>query len=231
MDQGLATDHGLEIAHHHGVGMGAEHRAEDVEGGAHVGDPVAQGLIDRIFERLRAGIHLHHLGAHEAHANDVELLPAHVLGTHVDPALETEERGCGRDRHPVLAGAGFGDHTSLPHVTRQQSLADGVVDLVRPGVAQILALEPDARTAEPRRQPAGRKEGSGTADVMLQQLVIPRLEAAIATGLAVGTLELRQRRHQGLGHKTSPVVAKVTAVVGKMLHGWLILPESSIAEF
>jgi hypothetical protein len=45
----------------------------------------------------------------------------------------------------VLAGARLGDDARLAHAPRQQHLADAVVDLVRAGVAEVLALENSAR--------------------------------------------------------------------------------------
>src|ERR671936_821523 len=43
----------------------------------------------------------------------------------------------------VLTRAGLRDDSPLAEPGREQSLADRVVDLVRPGVAEILALEED----------------------------------------------------------------------------------------
>jgi hypothetical protein len=45
----------------------------------------------------------------------------------------------------VLAGAGLGHDAPRAQALGQQRLADGVVDLVRAGVRQVLALEPDLR--------------------------------------------------------------------------------------
>ncbi|MNV69106.1 hypothetical protein D3C71_1619970 [compost metagenome] len=50
----LLADHALEVTHHHGVGVWACHRADDVEGVVHIGHPVAHGLVEGIFQRLAA---------------------------------------------------------------------------------------------------------------------------------------------------------------------------------
>ena len=42
----------------------------------------------------------------------------------------------------MLSRAGLGDDAGLAHPPRQQHLSQRVVELVRPGVEQILALEP-----------------------------------------------------------------------------------------
>ena len=92
---------------------------------------------------------------------DVGLLAAHVLGAHVDDALEAEQRARGRGRDAVLAGAGLGDDARLAHAPGQQRLAERVVDLVRAGVEEVLALEPDraagglARAAAPGTAASG----------------------------------------------------------------------------
>jgi hypothetical protein len=54
----------------------------------------------------------------------------------------------------MLPGAGLGDETGLLEAAREQRLADRVVDLVRAGVQQVLALEIHLRAAEPLRQRA-----------------------------------------------------------------------------
>ncbi len=47
----------------------------------------------------------------------------------------------------MLTRAGLGDDAPLAHPRREQSLAERVVDFVRAGVEQILALEEKARAA------------------------------------------------------------------------------------
>ncbi len=79
------------------------------------------------------------------HAEDVELLAAHVFGAHVDDALESEESADGGGGDAVLAGSGFGDDAVLAHAAREQGLADAVVDLVGSGVEEVFALEVNLR--------------------------------------------------------------------------------------
>jgi hypothetical protein len=52
-----------------------------------------------------------------------------------------------RRRDAVHAGAGLRDHALLAHVRASSAWPDGVVDLVRAGVVQVLALEVDLRAA------------------------------------------------------------------------------------
>ena len=85
------------------------------------------------------------------------LLPLDVGGAHVDDAGKAEAR---RDRgrgDAVLAGAGLGDDARLAHALGEQDLAEAVVDLVRAGVVQVLALEIDLGAAEMRSVSASAK--------------------------------------------------------------------------
>ena len=61
----LAPDDRLEIAHHGRVGMRAERRAQQVVGVAHIGHPVADGLVDGVFQGAAAAFHRAHLGAQQ----------------------------------------------------------------------------------------------------------------------------------------------------------------------
>ena len=101
-------------------------------------------------------MHWTHLGPEQLHAEHVQVLALDVDLAHVDEAFETEQcrrRGGG---DTVLAGAGLGDQPALAHALGQQRLADDVVELVRPGVGQVLALEEHPH-AEPLAQAAGTR--------------------------------------------------------------------------
>jgi hypothetical protein len=111
------------------------------------------------------------VGAEQLHAVDVDLLPLDVDRAHVDDAIQTEARAHRRRGHAVLAGAGLGDDAALAHAARHQRLADRVVDLVRAGVVEVLALEQDLRAADTlgqalargRSAKAGRRSGEDRA--------------------------------------------------------------------
>ena len=47
---GFVANHGMEITHQHGVGMGARHRSKDVVGGFHIGHPIADGFARCVFQ-------------------------------------------------------------------------------------------------------------------------------------------------------------------------------------
>ena len=146
-----------------GYGCGPSAEPEQVVGVGDVGDPVAHRLVDRVLERPAACIDLVHLGAEQSHADDVQRLAPHVLGAHVDAALQAEQRAGGRRRHAVLARAGLGDDARLAHALGQQRLPERVVDLVRARVGEILALEqnPDARPVPAASDASRRVSYSG----------------------------------------------------------------------
>ena len=95
-------------------------------------------------------------------------LPAHVLGAHVDDAVEPEARADRRGRDAVLAGAGLGDDALLAEPPREHRLAERVVQLVRAGVEQVLALEVEALVG---REALGARERRRPAGVRREQLV------------------------------------------------------------
>ena len=51
----------------------------------------------------------------------------------------------------------------LPHPAREQSLTEGIVELVGPAVDEVLALQPDLRPAGSTREIAGKIQWSGSA--------------------------------------------------------------------
>jgi hypothetical protein len=85
----------------------------------------------------------------------------------VDGAFHAHQRGGGRRGHAVLSRAGLGDDLLLAHALGQQNLADGVVDLVRAEVVQILALEVDLGPAAAFGQVGAEIERIGTARELL----------------------------------------------------------------
>ena len=205
----LAADHGVEVADHARIRVRPGHGADDVEGVAHVGDPVAHRLVQRVLQRGRAAGHRHHGRAEQLHPVDVDLLPFDVGGAHVHDALEAQSR---RDRgrgHAVLAGAGLGDDPGLAHAAGQQRLADGVVDLVRAGMVQVLALEQDARAAGLSAQALGEVDRAGAADVMRQVGLEFGDEGGIDARGVVGRGQLLQRADQGLGDEAPAIAAEV----------------------
>ncbi len=211
---GFGADHRLEVTHHRRIGMRTRGGADHVVGVVDVGDPVAQGLVHGVLEGRLARGHRPHLGAQQVHAEHVGHLPLDVDRAHVDHAGQAEAGGDGGRGHAVLAGAGLGDDAFFAHASRQQDLADAVVNLVRAGVVQLLALEIDLGPAETFGQALGEIERRGPADVVGQVAVQLLVELRIGLGGAIGLVEVQHQRHQGLGHIAPAELAEAPVGVG-----------------
>ena len=119
----------------------------------------------------------------------------------------------------MLARARLRDQPALLETARDQRLADRVVDLVRAGVEQILALEEDARAAEASREAAGEVEPRRPAGVLAEPARELALESGVAGQPGVDTLELQQLRHERLGDVAAPVLAEVPLLVRQPWRG------------
>jgi hypothetical protein len=206
----LAADHRLEVAHHAGIGIGTDHGADDVVRGGHVGDPVAQRLIGRVLQRAGAGLDRDHGRAEEAHAVHVQRLAGHVLRAHVDHALQPEPGAHRRGGDTVLARAGLGDDAPLAHPPREQRLAHRVVDLVRPGMVEVLALEQHGGAhlvGKPRRQGNGR----WPSHELGQQRIELRPEGRVRPGRVVERGQVVERGHERLGNVAAAIGAESSA--------------------
>ena len=109
------------------------------------------------------------LGAERVHPEHVRRLAADVLRAHVHDARQAEQRAGGGGRDAVLAGAGLGDDPGLAEPAGQERLAERVVDLVRAGVGEILALEVEAQ---------GGREGRARRRRPRQRARVARASAA-----------------------------------------------------
>ena len=168
---GLDADDPLEITNHHRERVRAHHRADAVMGGLDARHPVAEGLVDRVLERLAADRDRDDLGAEHLHPGDVQRLPPGVFLAHVDDALKAEQRRRRRRGYAMLAGSGLGDDPGLAHAPSEQRLPEHVVDLVRAGMGEVLALEEDPAAACFGGEPGHLGQQRGAACVVAEQRV------------------------------------------------------------
>jgi hypothetical protein len=209
----LADDR-LEIAHHRRIGVRPRHRADAVEGVAHVGHPVAQRVVHRILQRAATRGDGNHLGPQQLHAEHVRRLPFHVMRAHVDHAFQPElgaDRGRG---HPVLARAGFRDDPGLAHAAGQDDLAQHVVDLVRAGVVQLVALHVDLGAAQMLRQPLGeiQRARGGRRSASTDRPSRPRSWGR-SWRMLVALFQFQDQRHQRLGDEAPAEHAEAALLV------------------
>ena len=210
----LLADHAVEVAHHHGVRMRAVGRAEDVVGRTHIGHPVAHRFVDRLLQRGLAGGDRHDFCPEKFHPRDIQGLPLHVHLAHVDHAVHAESRSRRRRGHAVLTGAGLGNDPFLAHAARENDLAHRVVDLVRAGMDQVLALEINFRPSKLRGEALGQIKRGRPPDKFGQQLVQFPAEFRILPRRLVSLGQFLERRHQRLGHEDSAIRTKVARGVG-----------------
>ena len=108
------------------------------------------------------------------------------------------------------AGARLGDEALLAHALREQGLADGVVDLVRAGVVEVLALEDDRRAAEVRREALADRDRGLASDIVVEDLLELLLEGRVLLRVLVRGRELLQRSHERLGHVLAAIDAEMS---------------------
>ena len=133
---------------------------------------------------------------------------------HIDHARQAKARGHGGGGDAMLAGAGLGDDAGLAHAPGEQDLAQAIVDLVRAGVVELVALEVDFRAAEVLGQPLGVIERARPADIVRIEVLKLGVEGRIVLRRFVGRLELKDQRHQRFGDEASAIKAEMTPLIG-----------------
>jgi hypothetical protein len=110
----------------------------------------------------------------------------------------------------MLARARFGDDARLAHFHRQQPLANGIVDFVRPGMQQVFALQVNPRAAKFLRKTRSELQRRRPPGEILQQTLKLRLEGCIRFRKLVSALQLEERYHECFRHVTAAVGAKAS---------------------
>ena len=108
--------------------------------GTHVRDPIAHRFADRFLKGGLSRRDGNDFRAQKFHARDVERLAFYVHRAHVDYSFATEPRRHRSGGNAVLTRAGLSDDAVFTHSLREQDLTERVVDFVRSGVKQVLAL-------------------------------------------------------------------------------------------
>src|SRR6266508_176294 len=209
----LVADHALEVADQGGERMRPGYRTDHVMGLTHAPRPVPHGLVHRVLQRSTSGGDRHDLGPQELHPGDVRRLADGVLLAHVHDAWKAEQRAGRGGGHAVHPGAGLGDDATLPQPPGQEHLAQGVVDLVRAGVIQILTLQVDAIA-----QPVGPPRGEGQRRLPAHEVAKQRFELTserrFVPKLVPGSGEFVEGRYQHLGDVSAPEPAEPASCVG-----------------
>ena len=142
------ADNSLEISYHRGIGVGTCHRANAVEGIFHIGHPVAQRVIHRVFQCAATGGDWHHFCAQKLHAKHIWRLALNVMRTHIDHTFQTKFGTNRSGGHPMLTRTGFGDNPAFSHATGQDNLAQDIINFMRTGVVELISFQIDLRTTQ-----------------------------------------------------------------------------------
>ena len=193
--------------------MGACNGADAIECVAHIGHPIAQRVIHRVFQGAAAAGHGHNLGPQQFHAEHIGRLTLDIMGAHIDHAFQPEFRADSRRGNAVLASTCFRDDAGLAHATRQNDLAQDIVDLMRACMVQLVALHVDFRAAKPLGQTLGMIERRRAAHIMLPQEIHLIPEALVCFGKLVLFFQLKDQRHQGFRHKPPAEIAEAAAFI------------------
>ena len=121
--------------------MGAKDRADAVYSVVVLVCISLKGGVHSFLKGLQAVGDFHHVCAQYLHPGHVGGLLFYVHSAHVNIALKAEVGRRGGQSHAVLACAGLSDEFLFAHVLCKQGLAHAVVQLVRAGVVQVLALD------------------------------------------------------------------------------------------
>ena len=168
------------------------------------------------------------LSAAEAHVGDVGGLAVDVFGAHVHNTLKAKKGTGGGSGKAVLTGASFGDNAMLAHAAGEESLTEGIIDLVGAGVAKILPFEVDigrgaVGDAELVGEVGSGHERGGAANALREELAEMGVEGGVLTGGRVRIRELVESRNESFGDVAPTKAPKATidaiAAAGGFLRG------------
>lgn len=110
----LTTHDGLEVPHHHGKGVWADHRANRVNGVDGVLQIDLEGAVHGLLQRGCAARDGHQIAAQNAHLGDVGVFLLDIHLAHVNLAGNAHQRTGRGQGYAMLAGAGLGNDFFLP---------------------------------------------------------------------------------------------------------------------
>ena len=137
----LLTDYALHLSHNIRIRMRSHRRTYDIECILRMTAPVADSLRACITQSHIARTDRIHLGTQHLHTLHIGMLALHIGSTHKDFTLHIHQGTDGGSCNTMLTSTGFCDDTGFTHLLCHQDLTDGIVNLVRTGMIQILALQ------------------------------------------------------------------------------------------
>ncbi len=183
--------------------MRTNRRPDDIVGIHRVTAPVTDGLVGSVFQGHISRSNRHHRSPQHFHLLHVHLLSGHIRFAHVHGTGHLHQRadsGCG---HTMLSGSRLGNDACFAHLTGNQYLPDGVVDLMGTRVVEVLPLQINLR-AETCRQLTGEIERRGSPHIVAQQRIEIGLKALTLHDGAVCLFEVSHALVQNLRDVGSP---------------------------
>ena len=121
----------------------------------------------------------------------------------------------------MLARPRLGDQTGLAHPLGQKCLPQYIVDLVGPGVVQILPLQIDLRPAQIFRHLFGKIQPGGPPGVLVEQLGQLPVKLRVVLVVVVCRFQFNDRIHQRLRDILSPMDAEAAVGICHRLSSFL----------
>src|SRR6185312_888068 len=209
----LFADDALKTRYHVRVGMRAYYAADDIVGVQRMIDPIADGLIGCILERLAAAGGGYHLRSQHLHPGHVRRLAFDIFFSHIDDALHAFQRTHSGSGYAVLSRTRFGNDPLFSQPARQQYLPHRIIDLVRPGMIQVLAFQEQLCIVF-GAHPRGKIQRRRSADIVLQQRTIFFLKRSLMNDLQVARTQFLYIGIEHLRYKGPSVPAVITPFVG-----------------
>mmetsp|Transcript_4781 Transcript_4781/g.30268 ORF Transcript_4781/g.30268 Transcript_4781/m.30268 type:complete len:254 (+) Transcript_4781:3097-3858(+) len=197
----------MEVTYHHWVGVRSSHRTQNVVRTLHIRHPVPDGFGGGILQRSRPRVNSPDLCSHEPHAKHIELLPFHVLGTHVHDALQPKASTDGGGSHAMLSSTSLGNDALFSDTFGQKGLSHRIVDLVSTSVVQVFSFEVDIRSfsilAVMLRELFSKVQRGLPSHVVFENVLQLLLEVYIRGDFFVGGFQFFQCCNQRFWHVLS----------------------------
>ena len=179
--------------------------------------PCTHGFVNGVFEGCRAAGHRHHFGTEQTHAVNVQGLANGVFFAHVHDAFHAHECRGGGGGHAMLTGAGLSNEAGLAHFFGEQRLTEGIVDFVRAGVVEVLALEVDLGATEVAGHVLSKVKSGWTAHIIVEQGCQLRIECWVVFVMLVSLFQFYHCTHQGFWDVLTAVNAEASFLIHRNL--------------
>ena len=208
--------------------MRARCGTNEIKGGVDIGDPIAQRFIHRVFKGAAPGAHRYDFSAEQFHAKHIWLLALYILRAHKHYTRQVKTRTNRRCSDAMLARTGLGNDAGLAHALGEQNLAQAIIDLMRAGVVELIALKIDFRAlfracdfAHMFGQSFSKIERARATNIMLEVIVKLIAKFGVFLGGFIFLLEREDERHERLGNK--PAAKNAKAAIFVRAHGIAVL--------